>query len=119
MTITRHSPSNGPTSPDVWGLYEEETGSIQYVAACPATGQAALIDVVLDFDPKAASTSTDSAKAVLDLVNREGLEVAMILDTHPHADHMTAAAWLKEETGAPTAIGVNGGDKTGHVAAQK
>ncbi|KZY52902.1 MBL fold metallo-hydrolase [Sulfitobacter sp. HI0054] len=110
MTFTRHSPSTGPASPDVWGLYEKDTGSIQYVAACPRTRKAALIDVVLDFDPRAARTSTDSAQAVLDLVAREGLEVAMVLDTHPHADHMTAAAWLKEQTGAPTAIGAKVSD---------
>lgn len=113
MTLEHHSPSIGLTSPDVWGLYEKDTGSIQYVAACPHTRKAALIDVVLDFDPQAARTSTNSAQAVLDLVTREGLEVAMILDTHPHADHMTAAAWLKEQTGAPTAIG----EKVGDIAA--
>ncbi len=104
MTM-RHSPSAGPGSPDVWGLYEPDTGSIQYVCACPRTRQAALIDVVLNFDPASAKTSTASAEAVLDLVAREGLEVAWVLDTHPHADHMMASAWLREKTGAPSAIG--------------
>ena len=102
---TRHSPSTGPRNPDVWGLYEPDTGSIQYVCACPRTRKAALIDVVLNFDPASAGTSTRSAEAVLDLVARERLEVAWVLDTHPHADHMMASAWLREQTGAPSAIG--------------
>lgn len=105
MTTLRKSPSTGPGSPDVWGLYEPDTGSIQYVCADPATKKAALIDVVLNFDPAHARTSTESADAVLALVEREGLEVEWVLDTHPHADHLMASAYLKERTGAPAAIG--------------
>ena len=102
---TRHSPSRGPGSPDVWGLYEPDTGSVQYVCACPRTRKAALIDVVLNYDPASARTSTGASDAVLDLVERHGLEVAWVLDTHPHADHMMASARLKQRTGAPTVIG--------------
>ena len=102
---TRHSPSTGRGSPDVWGVYEPATGSVQYVCACPETGKAALIDVVLNYDPASASTWTDSAEEVLALVGREGLEVEWVLDTHPHADHLMASAWLSERTGAPNAIG--------------
>ena len=103
--IIRHSPSTAPGSPDVWGVYEPMTGSVQYVAACPATRKAALIDVVWDFDPKSFGTSTHSMERVLDLVAREGLSVEHVLDTHPHADHLMASAQLRERTGAPTAIG--------------
>nr|WP_238941449.1 MBL fold metallo-hydrolase [Jannaschia sp. Os4] len=103
--MTRHSPSSGPGSPDVWGVYEADTGSVQYVAACPETKQAVVIDAVLNFDPAAARTSTESAEALLALAEREGLALARILDTHPHADHLMAAAWLKERTGLPCAIG--------------
>jgi glyoxylase-like metal-dependent hydrolase (beta-lactamase superfamily II) len=102
---TRHSPSTGPGSPDVWGIYEPDTGSIQYVCACPRTRKAALIDVVLGYDPASAATSTGPVEAVLDLVRRERLDIAWVLDTHPHADHMMASAWLSEKTGAPNAIG--------------
>lgn len=102
---TRHSPSTGAGSPDVWGVYEPDTGSIQYVCACPRTRKAVLIDVVLNFDPASAETSTASAEAVLDLAAREELDVVWVLDTHPHADHMMASAWLREKTGAPNAIG--------------
>ena len=103
---TRFSPSTGTGSPDVWGIYEADTGSVQYVMACPETKKAALIDVVLNFDPRSARTSTGSAERVLDLVRQQGLDLVRILDTHPYADHMMAAAWLKSQTGLPNAIGV-------------
>ncbi|ROU01015.1 MBL fold metallo-hydrolase [Histidinibacterium lentulum] len=101
----RHSPSTGPGSPAVTGFHDPASGSVQYVAWDPATKQAALIDVVLDFDPAHARTRTDSAQEILDYVAERGLTVAWVLDTHPHADHLMASAWLKEQTGAPNAIG--------------
>ena len=103
--FTRTSPSNGPGSPRVVGFYDPDTGSVQYVAIDEATKKAALIDVVLDFDPPHGRTRTDSAAEILQFVKDEGLTVEWTLDTHPHADHMMASAWLKEQTGAPTAIG--------------
>jgi glyoxylase-like metal-dependent hydrolase (beta-lactamase superfamily II) len=103
--VVRHSPSRGEGSPDVWGVYEPDTGSIQYVCADPATGKAALIDVVWNFDPKSYRTSTASIEQVLGLVADQGLAVEWVLDTHPHADHWMASAQLKEHTGAPNAIG--------------
>lgn len=103
--VVRKSPSRGAGSPDVWGVYEPDTGSIQYVCADPATKKAALIDVVWNFDPKSAATDEGSLKQVLALVEREGLTVEWALDTHPHADHLMASAELKARTGAPNAIG--------------
>lgn len=103
--LTRISPSRGPGSPRVVGAHEPRTGSIQYVVIDEASRQAALVDTVLDFDPKAARVSTASAEWALALIEREHLTLAWILDTHPHADHLTASAWLKERTSAPTAIG--------------
>ena len=103
--IVRHSPSTGAQSPDVWGIYEPDTGSIQYICADPATRKAALIDVVLNFDPAAFSIDTRSMDQVLKLVEEHGLSVEWVLDTHPHADHAMASARLKERTGAPNAIG--------------
>ncbi|PLS20946.1 MBL fold metallo-hydrolase [Neptunicoccus cionae] len=103
--VVRHSPSNGPTSPDVWGIYEPDTGSIQYICADPKTRKAALIDVVWNFDPKNYRFSTESMDQVLDIVKENGLIVEWVLDTHPHADHVMASAHLKERTGAPNAIG--------------
>ncbi len=103
--VVRHSPSTGAGSPDVWGIYEPDTGSIQYVCADPATKKAALIDVVWNLDPKNYRFSTESMDQVLELVRQNGLRVEWVLDTHPHADHVMASALLKERTGASTAIG--------------
>ncbi|QBX33386.1 MBL fold metallo-hydrolase [Paracoccus liaowanqingii] len=110
--VIRHSPSTGAGSPDVWGVYEPDTGSIQYVCADPATKQAALIDVVWNLDPKHYRFSTGSMDQVLALVADQGLSVAWVLDTHPHADHVMASAQLGRLTGAPTAIG----DRVGDIA---
>ncbi|MBZ7926843.1 MBL fold metallo-hydrolase [Ensifer adhaerens] len=91
--------------PDVTGFYDPRTGSIQYVVADPATGKCAIIDPVLDFDEKSGSTATRNADAILDHISAKGLTAEWILDTHPHADHFSAARYLKAKTGAPTAIG--------------
>ncbi|WP_333684486.1 MBL fold metallo-hydrolase [Pontibaca methylaminivorans] len=102
---SRTSPSRGPGSPRVTGFYDQDTGSIQYVASDPDSRRAALIDVVMGFDHRHARIDTRAAEAILDHVEREGLEVEWILDTHPHADHLQASAWLKERLGVPNAIG--------------
>lgn len=103
--VVRHSPSTGANSPEVWGIYEPDTGSIQYVCADPTTKRAALIDVVWNLDPRNGRFSTESMDQVLDLVRSNGLTVEWVLDTHPHADHVMASAQLKDRTGAPNAIG--------------
>ncbi|GGA20149.1 MBL fold metallo-hydrolase [Neptunicoccus cionae] len=103
--ITRHSASTGSGSPDVWGIYEPDTGSIQYICADPETKKAALIDVVQDFDPKSFKLSTKAMDHLLDFVNEQGLTVDRVLDTHPHADHVMASALLKQRTGARNGIG--------------
>lgn len=91
--------------PLVTGFYDKPTGAIQYVVADPATKRCAIIDPILDFDEKSGATATRNADALLDFVRQNGLEVEWILDTHPHADHFSAAHHLKQQTGAPTAIG--------------
>ena len=92
-------------NPAVTGFYHEESGSIAYVVADPATRHAAIIDPVLDFDEKAGRISTASADAILKYVADNKLSVDWVLDTHPHADHFSAAVYLKEKLGAPAAIG--------------
>ncbi|MBN9074828.1 MAG: TIGR01244 family phosphatase [Rhizobiales bacterium] len=92
-------------APRVKGFYDERTGSIQYVVADPVARRCAIIDPVFDFDEKSGATSHAHADAILDYVRTEGLMVDWILDTHPHADHFSAADYLKRKTGAPTAIG--------------
>jgi glyoxylase-like metal-dependent hydrolase (beta-lactamase superfamily II) len=94
-----------PEKPAVIGFFDERTCSIQYVVADPSTRKCAIIDPVLDFDEKSGATATRNADRLLDHIAREGLELVWILDTHPHADHFSAAHYLKVRTGAPTAIG--------------
>ena len=91
--------------PLVKGFFDKRTFSIQYVVTDPATKACAIIDPVLDYDEKSGATATRNADALLEYVRQEGLQVEWILDTHPHADHFSAAAYLKAKTGAPTAIG--------------
>ncbi|TXN08373.1 MBL fold metallo-hydrolase [Methylobacterium sp. WL122] len=91
--------------PIVEGFHERRTGSIQYVVACPTTRRCAIVDPVLDYDEKSGATATRSADAILEHVRANGLTVEWILDTHHHADHFSAAPYLKARTGAPTAIG--------------
>ena len=92
-------------TPDVAAFYDARTGSIQYVVSDPQTRKCAIIDPVLDFDEKSGSTATTNADALLAHIVKQGLSVEWILDTHPHADHFSAARYLKSKTGAPTAIG--------------
>lgn len=103
-SIIRKSPSNGNMSPDVWGVYEKDTGSVQYIVADPTTKKAALIDVVQNFDPRNARASFESADEILALAKENDLTIQWVLDTHPHADHMMASQYLREKTGAPNGI---------------
>lgn len=91
--------------PEVTGFFDPRTWSIQYVVADPATGTCAIVDPVHDFDEKSGQTATLNADRLLEFVRGKGYTVAWILDTHPHADHFSAARYLKAKTGAPTAIG--------------
>ena len=86
-------------------FYDEKTGSFQYVIADKATRSAAIIDPVMDYDEKAGATGTKNADAIANHIEKEGLNVVWVLDTHPHADHFSAAPYLAKKFGAPTAIG--------------
>jgi glyoxylase-like metal-dependent hydrolase (beta-lactamase superfamily II) len=92
-------------SPEVTGFYEARTGSVQYVVADPSTLACAIIDPVLDFDAASGSVATNAADALLAFVRERGYSPSWILDTHPHADHLSAAGYLHDRTGAPTGIG--------------
>ncbi len=92
-------------SPIVKSFWDEATGSWQYVFHDPATMKGAIVDPVLDFDPQAAAVTTQNAEAILHYIERTGITIDWILDTHPHADHFSAANWLKRKLDAPQAIG--------------
>ncbi|MFP5514751.1 MAG: MBL fold metallo-hydrolase [Alphaproteobacteria bacterium] len=91
--------------PDVMPLFDEVTNTVSYVVADPATRAAALVDSVLDFDPKSGRTATTSADRMIALVRERGLTVEWILETHVHADHLSAAPYLKDRVGGRIGIG--------------
>jgi glyoxylase-like metal-dependent hydrolase (beta-lactamase superfamily II) len=92
-------------TPEVTGFFDDRTSSIQYIVSDPATKRCVIIDPVLDFDEKSGATATRNADMLLDHVGDHGLKLDWVLDTHPHADHFSAARYLREKTGAPMAIG--------------
>jgi glyoxylase-like metal-dependent hydrolase (beta-lactamase superfamily II) len=94
-----------PSRPHVHGIFDKATWTVTYVVHQGPGTACAIIDSVLDYDPKSGRTSTGSADRVIDYVKSNGLKVAWILETHAHADHLSAAPHLKQNLGGKTAIG--------------
>lgn len=92
-------------NPKVTGFYHDPSGSIAYFVEDEASRRIAIVDPVLDFDEKSGRVSSEFADRLLAEIEKRGVSVDWILDTHPHADHFSAAAYLKDKLGAPTAIG--------------
>ncbi|MBD8010446.1 MBL fold metallo-hydrolase [Acinetobacter pecorum] len=90
--------------PVVQDFFEENTNTFSYVVSDPVTGHCAIIDSVLDYDAASASTSTTHADRIIAYVKAENLTVEWILETHVHADHLTAAQYLKAELGGKIAM---------------
>ena len=88
-------------------FFDPATATVTYVVADPRTARAAIIDPVRDYDPKSGRTATISADAVIAHVRAAGLTIEWILETHVHADHLTAAPYLKARLGGRTGIGEN------------
>lgn len=93
--------------PEVTGFFDQATYTISYVIADPATKSCAIIDSLLDYDQASGRTSTSSADALIAFVRERGLTCEWIIDTHVHADHLTAAPYIREQLGGKTAIGDN------------
>jgi glyoxylase-like metal-dependent hydrolase (beta-lactamase superfamily II) len=93
------------STPAVTAFFDEATFTVTYVVADPASAHAAILDPVLDYDPASGRTSTASADAVAAFVADNGLTVDWILETHVHADHLSAAPYLKDQLGGRIAIG--------------
>ncbi|MBI1404089.1 MAG: MBL fold metallo-hydrolase [Porphyrobacter sp.] len=91
--------------PEVAGFFDPATFTVTYVVHDPATREAAIIDSVLDFDPASGRTSTISADAVIAHVTSHNLKVTWLLETHAHADHLSAAPYLQGKLGGQIAIG--------------
>lgn len=93
------------TKPSVKGFFDPATSTITYVVSDPATAKAAIIDPVLDYDPKSGRTETRSADEVIAFVHANNLSVEWIIETHAHADHVTAAPYMKDQLGGMISIG--------------
>lgn len=90
---------------EIQAFFDEATFTVSYLVGDPATKAAAVIDPVLDYDPKSGRTSTASVDAILAAAKRRGWRIDWILETHAHADHLSAGAYLRGETGAKIVIG--------------
>lgn len=93
------------TRPIVHGIFDKATWTVTYIVHSGVGTACAIIDSVLDYDPKSGRTSTTSADKVVAYVQAHQLQVAWILETHAHADHVSAAPYLKKLLGGKTAIG--------------
>lgn len=105
--IVRRAADSIAPRPEVRTFFDESTFTACHVAHCPITLKAAVIDSVLDFDAAAGRTSHASADTVADYVETEGLTVEWLLETHVHADHLSAAPYLQDRLGGRIAIGRN------------
>ncbi|MFN7387282.1 MAG: MBL fold metallo-hydrolase, partial [Lysobacteraceae bacterium] len=94
----------GPV-PDVTAFFDPTTHTVSYVVREPAGPACAILDPVLDFEAASGRIAHRSAGAVVDLVRREGLRVEWIIETHVHADHLSAAPWVQQQVGGRIAIG--------------
>jgi glyoxylase-like metal-dependent hydrolase (beta-lactamase superfamily II) len=91
--------------PDVTPFFDNATNTWTYLVADPATGEAVIIDAVLDYEPKGARVSHAGLEALLATVKRRRLKLRWILETHVHADHLAGGHWLRDQCGAPLVIG--------------
>ena len=92
-------------SPEIVAFFDPATFTYSYVVSDPATRRCAIVDSVLDYDPAAGRTSHKNADRLIAHVREQGLSVDWLLETHVHADHLSAAPYLKRELGGQLAIG--------------
>lgn len=86
-------------------FFDKDTATFTYVVSDPETSKAAVIDSVLDYDRDSGRSSTKSADKVMEYVRNKKLKIEWVLDTHIHADHLTASHYIKEKLGGKIAIG--------------
>ena len=95
----------GLPHPEVFAFFDQATNTVSYVVRDPTSDAAAIVDSVLDFDYAAGRTETGSADQIVDFVRAKGLTVDWILETHVHADHLSAAPYLQQRVGGQIGIG--------------
>ncbi len=94
-------------SPDVEAFFDEQTSTFSYVVHARGNPACAIIDSVLDYDPKSGRATTTSADRIIAFIRKNKLQVQWILETHAHADHISASHYLKAQLGGRIAIGAN------------
>jgi len=94
-------------TPDVFGFFDEATFTITYVVRDPSSNKCAVIDSVLDFDYASGRTDTRSADAVIAFIREQGFEAEWLLESHVHADHLSAAPYIQDQLGGKIGIGSN------------
>ncbi len=92
-------------TPDVTAFFHDATCTISYLVSEPGGAHAAIVDSVLDYDAKSGRSGTEAADKIVDAARERGLQVDWILETHAHADHLTAAPYLQQKLGGRIAIG--------------
>jgi glyoxylase-like metal-dependent hydrolase (beta-lactamase superfamily II) len=91
----------------IQAFFDEPTHTVTYLVADPRSGIGAVIDPVLDYDHRSGKASTAAADHVLDAASKAGVTISWVLETHAHADHLSAAPYIKQRTGARVAIGAH------------
>ena len=92
-------------TPHIKAFFDSATWTISYIVFDEFKGSCAIIDPVLDYEPKSSRTNTHSADKLIEFIQRQQLSVKWILETHAHADHLSSADYLKNQLGGKTAIG--------------
>ena len=108
LRISRTSRSSRTTivkNPEIKAYFDAATNTISYLVSDPDTGSAAIIDPALDYDHKSGRLGATSARRILAEAETRGLKILWVLETHAHADHLTAASYIRSRTGARVAIG--------------
>ncbi|HCI00614.1 MAG TPA: MBL fold metallo-hydrolase [Alphaproteobacteria bacterium] len=95
------------TSATIQAFFDDDTNTVSYLVSDPDSSESAIIDSVLDYDQASGQTSTASADAVIAAVREQGREVSLILETHVHADHLSAAPYIQEQIGGKIGIGAH------------
>ncbi len=93
------------SGPAIRAFFDEATNTVTYLVWDPATKRGAVVDPVLDWDNRSGEADLKSASTVLEAARAEGIALDWVLETHVHADHLTAAPWIKQQTGARIGIG--------------
>lgn len=104
---TANIPVDMSQKPTVAAFFDEATNTISYVVTDPGSNACAIIDSVMDIDYAAGRITSTNADEIIDYVSRHGLKVEWLLETHVHADHLSAAPYLQEKLGGKLAIGEN------------